>query len=1127
MERDDHSFSILVQSDACKSLYPRNWSNNFTVRLPRPIMLDGEWEFALTELHFPLMFEFHSASPFHQLHQVHEARKKFVQTATQKLYPPKTHVFYPKQHWERGEKHKLYEIPTDLIVTDHKRGHLERYDNLWVRPSLAEGTRMNPEGNPTEQERYKQWLRRYNLDQDHLASLRIIQAAEEQHPRLPDVPGELLNAVAAYRAPTPPPPAEPSPPPEPLPFFHGRAVDARHSPSPPKDPTPPPEVESSEEEIEVEPGIPIGSAFYHPPQTQQQEDALPAVGGITMGQDAARDADRVGATASRSRRAAAPREIDDFSLSHELLFKHYKGIYFDTISDPRNLTDEQIVQLLDQHGKMNEKADSIPHHWTAEQIEIAERAVESIHPGHWYQLQAQGYLQQRSYPPYSQLSDFELLKLQNEPMEYYENDANPFFMSREQVVTMTEEYMRRGKKFPSFWTTPKRKYAYAVYFEDQPLRSWFFSQPDIKLRIARFGIMPVPRFFLYQDPRKWSRDKIYHKGMKWNEQKVNPEYGNVPSNWSEKEKRHFKSEFLAAELQRADEDARKKKAEESASEFATFESQILAAAEEQTASETEQEQPVPEPTAETSPESAVQEEQQPPAQEEQPPAAENEVEAMEVDEETPLEAAEEVEQSSSLEVEEGSPKIVEEVTTSPPPAVEEDESGGQLLVDENPKLWSPAVLRRRVDEWKPVNRKDQPPTLDDLPDNWPRPLKQWVLQVYGETMEEALLRQQKEQQASKDAEVMAQTPEQMYELVMQYQHLAKDTERENDYLPQEWSEDLKRVVMSLARGHAFEQQRIEQEEAERTGATPDLLPIPDEIQELQWPSGQVRHLVQPYEQRTRPATPRQPTNVAGVSPYVKLRQIGSPAVTAPPAAEIQPPMQPPAQIQPPAQPPVQIQPPVQPPAQPPVQSPVQPPAQIQPSTPAQIQPPVQPPVQPPPAAAESQPPVQILSPAQVQPPAAAPAAKSQAPAQIQPPTVVEVQSPAPAASQPPVPAVISQTAAAAKRPATEDSDTTLPRKIYHYDFEHYPHYLYVYCDLVRPIIVSDTETQLLRVVKVPMPDEQHETACSSFSNLMYVPLMKNHFQTVEFDIRDQTGESVEFRAGTTIATLHFRKRGYF
>src|SRR5215470_4738942 len=164
-EEGSREFPLIVQSDASKEFYPQNWSNNFTVRFPRPIVLHGEWEMALTEIHFPLQFEFHRDSPFHPIQVVEREHRKVVQKIKEKVWPP-SHTFHPKQHWDRGDAHRLFEIPTNLIVTEHKKGHKTQYKNLWITPSLAESETMSPYGTGERRLHYRAYLHKYGLDHD-------------------------------------------------------------------------------------------------------------------------------------------------------------------------------------------------------------------------------------------------------------------------------------------------------------------------------------------------------------------------------------------------------------------------------------------------------------------------------------------------------------------------------------------------------------------------------------------------------------------------------------------------------------------------------------------------------------------------------------------------------------------------------------------------------------------------------------------------------------------------------------------------------------------------------------------------------------------------------------------------
>jgi hypothetical protein len=44
-----------------------------------------------------------------------------------------------------------------------------------------------------------------------------------------------------------------------------------------------------------------------------------------------------------------------------------------------------------------------------------------------------------------------------------------------------------------------------------------------------------------------------------------------------------------------------------------------------------------------------------------------------------------------------------------------------------------------------------------------------------------------------------------------------------------------------------------------------------------------------------------------------------------------------------------------------------------------------------------------------------------------------------------------------------------------------------------------------------------------FENPHYLPVLKNEFEFLELDLRDDTGRSIPFQFGTSCVKLHFRK----
>ena len=82
--------------------------------------------------------------------------------------------------------------------------------------------------------------------------------------------------------------------------------------------------------------------------------------------------------------------------------------------------------------------------------------------------------------------------------------------------------------------------------------------------------------------------------------------------------------------------------------------------------------------------------------------------------------------------------------------------------------------------------------------------------------------------------------------------------------------------------------------------------------------------------------------------------------------------------------------------------------------------------------------------------------------------------------------------------------------------------LYVYCDVVEPRCVGDRKVPLLRIV--PTHGPTGEMITQSYENIQYIPILKKHFNTIEINIRKDTGEKVPFEFGKVVVTLHFRKR---
>ena len=81
--------------------------------------------------------------------------------------------------------------------------------------------------------------------------------------------------------------------------------------------------------------------------------------------------------------------------------------------------------------------------------------------------------------------------------------------------------------------------------------------------------------------------------------------------------------------------------------------------------------------------------------------------------------------------------------------------------------------------------------------------------------------------------------------------------------------------------------------------------------------------------------------------------------------------------------------------------------------------------------------------------------------------------------------------------------------------------LFVYCDSIQAQLIGDTEVPLLRIV--PVQGKHGDMITHTFQNLQYLPVATKQFNTIEINIKTDTGEKVPFESGMLITTLHFRR----
>lgn len=87
-----------------------------------------------------------------------------------------------------------------------------------------------------------------------------------------------------------------------------------------------------------------------------------------------------------------------------------------------------------------------------------------------------------------------------------------------------------------------------------------------------------------------------------------------------------------------------------------------------------------------------------------------------------------------------------------------------------------------------------------------------------------------------------------------------------------------------------------------------------------------------------------------------------------------------------------------------------------------------------------------------------------------------------------------------------------------------PSYIYIYCNIVEPQLIGDTSAPLLQIVNIDNSEYVYGTSKHvHFHSPHYVPVMKNSFESIEIDLRDDTGNNIPFEFGTSCVKLHFRK----
>ncbi len=84
--------------------------------------------------------------------------------------------------------------------------------------------------------------------------------------------------------------------------------------------------------------------------------------------------------------------------------------------------------------------------------------------------------------------------------------------------------------------------------------------------------------------------------------------------------------------------------------------------------------------------------------------------------------------------------------------------------------------------------------------------------------------------------------------------------------------------------------------------------------------------------------------------------------------------------------------------------------------------------------------------------------------------------------------------------------------------------LYIYCDVVEPVIVGDVIAPLLRVVSMNTSKVSYgQNIVQKYSNPHYFPVTSKHLRDVLVTINDDSDQPIKFSYGKCLIQLHFKR----
>ena len=82
--------------------------------------------------------------------------------------------------------------------------------------------------------------------------------------------------------------------------------------------------------------------------------------------------------------------------------------------------------------------------------------------------------------------------------------------------------------------------------------------------------------------------------------------------------------------------------------------------------------------------------------------------------------------------------------------------------------------------------------------------------------------------------------------------------------------------------------------------------------------------------------------------------------------------------------------------------------------------------------------------------------------------------------------------------------------------------IYVYLDIIKNQYVGHVKVPLLRII--PITSKYGDVSCIKYDKPHFISLNRSNIQTIEINLKDDTGEFISFEAGKAIVTLVFRRK---